>query len=358
MRSLRPTRPLAGLAALATAAALAACTPDGGDADGDDGTTVALLLADDTRPRWRARVVPALEERLARTCPDCRLVTHVADGDPDLQGDQLADALVDGADAVVLQAPSAADGAQLVTRAGEVPVVALEGALTGAAHVVATDGAALGRLQGEAVLAALGGARAARRARVLVLEGPGSSVDQARRAALRQVLRGARVRVGSAAAGDGAGDGAAPLDAAASATRAVAAARRAGALDAVVAASDVQAGGARQALASRRVPVVGADADLDAVRRLVTGAQQATAWTDERALGARAADVAAALAQGLDPRPTAQTSAVAGVPTDLVAPQLVTLAEVARLLVRRGVVSVEEVCDAGTRAACERAGLA
>nr|WP_246283815.1 substrate-binding domain-containing protein [Nocardioides perillae] len=307
------------------------------------------MLADDARPHWQARTVPAFEAQLSRACPECRLVTHVADGDAAVQADQLAEAVEDGADAVVLAPTSATAGAELVASADEVPVVALDGALPGAAHVVTTDGAAVGRQQAAAVVAALGGARDARRARVLLLDGADSGAEQARRSALRQALRRAGVRPVDAAGLTDQG--------AAAAAEAVRAAGGAGAVDAVVAASDVQAGGAREALGARRVPVVGAGADLDAVRRLVTGAQAATVWSDDRALGSRAAAVAGALAAGLEPRPRPGTEVVAGVPTDVVAPRPVTLDEVARLLVRRGVVSVEEVCDADTRAACERAGL-
>lgn len=347
-RPVPPRRAATVLVAALLAGLLGGCTGDAGE-PGDDAPTVALLLADDARPHWQARTVPAFESQLTRTCPACRLVTHVADGDADRQAEQLAEAVEEGADAVVLAPVSPATGAALVADAADVPVVALDGALPGAAHVVTTDGAAVGRQQAAAVVAALGGPRAARGARVLLLDGAASGAEQARRTALRSALRAGRLRPVPAAAGE-------DLDAEA-ATRAVRAARRAGAVDAVVAASDVQAGGARQALGARPVPVVGADADLDAVRRLVTGAQAATVWGDERSLGARAAAVAGALATGLEPRPQESTTVVAGVPTDVVAPQPVTLDEVARLLVRRGVVSVEEVCDAATRGACERAGL-
>lgn len=336
------------VAALVATTALAGCRTEVAPIV-DDGTTVAVLLADDAGARLRVRGVPALEQRLARACPECGLVVEVAGGDAALQADQLDAALEEGADAVVLQATSAEAGDALVEEAGEVPVVAYDRPLPGADHAVAVDGAALGRVQAEAALTALGSG--ARGARVLALDAaPGGAAEQARRQALEKSLgaAGARVVAGEATAVS-----------AAEARAATAARLRRGDVDAVVAASDVQAEGALAALGGRRsgVVVVGAGADLAAVRRLLTGAQEATVWADERAMAGRAADVAAALALG-EPVPQAEgTTRVAGMPTDLVTPRPVTVGEVARLLVRRDVVSIAEVCDARTRTACQRAGL-
>lgn len=73
-------------------------------------------------------------------------------------------------------------------------------------------------------------------------------------------------------------------------------------VDAVVASNDGTAGGAVAALASQGldglVPVSGQDADQAALNRVATGTQTLTVWKDSRELGAAAAEIAVALAEG------------------------------------------------------------
>ena len=76
-------------------------------------------------------------------------------------------------------------------------------------------------------------------------------------------------------------------------------------VDAVLAANDGTAGGVVAALRAvgldGTVPVSGQDGDIAALNRIAGGSQTVTAWKDARALGAKAADVAKALADGVDP---------------------------------------------------------
>ena len=74
------------------------------------------------------------------------------------------------------------------------------------------------------------------------------------------------------------------------------------AVDAVVASNDGTAGGVVAALAAQglagQVPVSGQDGDIAALNRIALGTQTVSVWKDSRQLGAKAADVAVALAQG------------------------------------------------------------
>ncbi len=73
-------------------------------------------------------------------------------------------------------------------------------------------------------------------------------------------------------------------------------------VDAVVAANDGTAGGAIAALQAQglagTVPVSGQDADFAALNRVALGTQTVTIWKDSRELGAQAAGIASALADG------------------------------------------------------------
>ena len=73
-------------------------------------------------------------------------------------------------------------------------------------------------------------------------------------------------------------------------------------IDAVVASNDGTAGGAIAALAAQglagAVPVSGQDGDHAALNRIALGTQTVSVWKDSRALGKRAAEIAALLADG------------------------------------------------------------
>ncbi|MBS7537828.1 D-xylose ABC transporter substrate-binding protein [Ancylobacter lacus] len=73
-------------------------------------------------------------------------------------------------------------------------------------------------------------------------------------------------------------------------------------VDAVVASNDGTAGGAIAALGAQglagTVPVSGQDADFAALNRIALGTQTVSVWKDSRELGAKAAEIALALAKG------------------------------------------------------------
>jgi D-xylose transport system substrate-binding protein len=75
-------------------------------------------------------------------------------------------------------------------------------------------------------------------------------------------------------------------------------------VDAVVASNDGTAGGVVAALSAQGmegIPVSGQDGDHAALNRVALGTQTVSVWKDARELGAEAAEVAVALAEGADP---------------------------------------------------------
>ena len=120
-------------------------------------------------------------------------------------------------------------------------------------------------------------------------------------------------------------------------------------VDAVVCSNDGMAGGVVAALRSQGlegIPVSGQDGDHAALNRVARGVQTVSVWKDARALGARAARVALALAAG-DPAPGAVTwshgASGVSVQAILLEPQAITRARLGEVI-EAGWVPRETVC--------------
>ncbi len=89
-------------------------------------------------------------------------------------------------------------------------------------------------------------------------------------------------------------------------------------VDAVVASNDGTAGGAIAALGAQglagTVPVSGQDADFAALNRIALGTQTVSVWKDSRELGAKAAEIALALAKGTAANQVPGTTTFSGGP--------------------------------------------
>ncbi|MDF2268520.1 substrate-binding domain-containing protein [Streptomyces coacervatus] len=324
--------------------------------------TVGLLLPSRTAPRWEHSDKPLIEKRLKELCPRCTTEYANAENDADRQRQQVTSMITKGVGVLILDAADARALRSSVLeahRAG-VPVVAydrlVEGPVSG---YVSFDGAQLGRLQGEALLKAMG--ERARSSQVVMLNGDPTSSNAAwfRKGAL-SVLTG-RVRISRSYDIQGWSTDNAYADMAA-AIAALGADRIGG----VLAANDVLAAGAISALkragVGRLPPVTGQDADLDAVRRIIRGEQYMTVYKPFRAEAAAAAAMAVALGRGEDPRKVATTMTdsptTSRIPSVLLTPSTVTARNIGQTLVKDDVYTVEQICTRKLRPACEKAGLA
>ena len=137
-------------------------------------------------------------------------------------------------------------------------------------------------------------------------------------------------------------------------------------VDAVVASNDGTAGGVVAALAAQglagEVPVSGQDGDFAALNRVALGTQTVDVWKDARALGAKAAEVAVALAQGTDPTTlegvTTWNSGPKGVEMNAILLQPVPITQDnLNVVVDAGWITKEELCAgvdaANAPAACQ-----
>jgi ABC-type xylose transport system substrate-binding protein len=350
---------VAALAAGLITLSQAACGGDG--RAGTDSFTVGLLLPSRSVPRWEHSDKPLIEKRLKELCPRCTMEYANADNDADRQRQQLTSMITKGVRVLILDAADtrALRSSILEAHRAGVPVVAYdrlaEGPVSG---YVSFDGAQVGRLQGEALLKAMGAN--ARSRQVVMLNGDPTSPNAAwfRRGAL-SVMAG-KVRIGRSYAIQGWS-----TDNAHAQMSAAIAALGPNRIGGVLAANDAIAAGAISALKSAGVgrlpPVTGQDADLDAVRRILQGEQYMTVYKPFRAEAAAAAAMAVALGRGEGPRNIATTTTdsptTSRIPSVLLTPSAVTARTIEQSLVKDGVYTVAEICTREVRPACRKAGL-
>lgn len=330
------------VAAVVAGSALTACRQA-------DRVVIAILAPSASSPLVAEPGLSVFRDRVEQRCADCSVVVRAEGATPQA----LRGVLAEGADAVVVEALSADQGEALVAAAGSVPLVAFDRYFAGADYLVSYDRTSMGAEVADAVAASIGGGSSA-----LLVNGSITDVDlDLVEEGLRDGLASADVRV--AAELD-------PTTATAAETRdwvrARLAKRRPGAIGAVVTVSDEQAVGALAALRAAGVrradrPVVtGAGADLEAVRRIITGAQTLSVHMPVAVTAERTADLTLALALGAPPDLDGSTD-YEGVPAFVYDPVVVTRVNVTDVVVRDGTFTTEELCAGSTAAACERVGI-
>ncbi|MFE6176764.1 substrate-binding domain-containing protein [Streptomyces sp. NPDC056464] len=362
-RSKAPIRNAAlSMIAISVAVGLAACGTDGGSAsEPDDGPRIGVLLPDATTARWETQDRPLLNKRIRALCPTCTIEHGNAKGDVATQQQQMNSLIAQGVDAILLVAVDSRSLATTVKKADEagIPVIAYDRLAEGpiAGHV-SFDGQEVGRLQGRALLKAMGDKVPG--AQIVMMNGDPIDPNAVlfKEGAL-SVLTG-KVKIGkeydtlqwrpeSANMNMSGAISALGVDN----------------IQGVYAANDGLAAGSISALKANKVdplpPVTGQDAELSAVRRIVRGEQYMTVYKPfrpETAAGA-AMVVAAARGENLDRvgKDEVRTNTGKTVPAVMLTPVSVTADNIKSTLVKDGVYTVRQICTPGLGAACARAGL-
>ena len=274
------------LAVLLTAV-LTGCRPLGAiqlserGSSGDAEHTIGLLLSDNSVTRWEHFDRPLIERRVAELCPRCSVDTVNAQGQVETQLQQVNAMITRGVESLII-APVDAEAIRSAiqwARSAGIPVVAYDRLAQGPVSGYAShDNVQVGRLQGEALLNALG--RAAPRSRILMMNGSPTDPNAAllTRGAL-SVLRG-RVHISRSYDTPNWE----PQIAYANMTAAIAD-HGPDRIDAVYAANDSIATGVLAALRAAHLdfpPVTGQDAELAAVQRVVDGQQYMTVYKPYR----------------------------------------------------------------------------
>ncbi|MBW8799408.1 MAG: substrate-binding domain-containing protein [Streptomyces sp.] len=350
------------LAAFSTAVSLTACGLDAGDTSGGGSArTIGVLLPDSTTARWEAWDRPLLEQKIRQLCGECTVEHADAKGDVAVQQEQMDSSIAHGVDAIVLAAVDARAMSASVGRAAaaHIPVIAYDRLAEGPiAGYVSFDGQEVGRLQGKALLTAMGAK--AHGGRIVMMNGdPGDPNALSFRQGALSELEG-KVTIAKQYDTPQWSTETADLNMAAALSL-----LGADSIDGVYAANDGLAAGSIAALKADEVsplpPVTGQDAELAAVRRIVVGDQYMTVYKPfgpEAAAGGAMA-VAAARGHRLDEVATrrVKTRNGAEVPAVLLTPVSVTLATIKDTLVKDGVYTLGQICAPPLVRDCNRAGL-
>jgi D-xylose transport system substrate-binding protein len=338
---------------------VAAC--GGGSTGVTAGQKIALLLPA-TGDRYEAHDRPAFLDKLGRLCADCQVLYSAAKQGAD-QETQAKTAIAAGVSVIVLDPVDMTAGAAIVAEAktANIPVISYDGMVANTAalsYYVGFDSAAVGALQGKALLTAMGGKTVPK---IIELNGDPNSQDATVfKTGAHSVLDG-KVQFVKEYSTPGWKQANAQAE-----TLNVLSGLGHGKLDGVLAASDAIAAGAIEALKSYEVrplpPVTGQGATLAAIQRIVAGQQYMTVYESIRLEAETAAQLAYDLTFGISV-PASMTSGNtvnnggADVPSALVTPAGVTKGNIESTIVADGYWSPDEICTSQYISACAAEGI-
>ncbi|MEU2447673.1 substrate-binding domain-containing protein [Streptomyces althioticus] len=359
------------LTASLTALSLTACgalgsgdNDDSADARADYDITVGLLLPDRDTARFEQFDYPLIKERIAsQTNKQGEVVYANADGSKEKQSEQFRQMIGRKVDVILVDAVDAsavAPDVRLAKRAG-IPVIAYDRLAEGPIDAyVSHDNELVGQVQGRALVNALG--EKAQNKKVVMMNGEPADPNTAlfKKGALGEL--------------DGAVDIAASYDTrkwlpevAAENMRKALKKVGAGNVAAVYSANDGMAGAVIEELQQAGVgelpPVTGQDADLEAVRRVVSGTQYMTVYKSFLLEATGAADMAVAKVQDRAIQFDALAQDVIdsrsrkGIPAMLVPVVALTRENIEDTVIADGVYTVKEICTPAHADDCAEIGL-
>ncbi|MET8009969.1 substrate-binding domain-containing protein [Streptomyces sp. NPDC005271] len=351
---------------LGLSVSLAACgkaaqvhEPDGGPHGG--GLRIGLLLPDNEIARFDRFDKPLIKKKVKELCPRCRVEYASAQHDTANQQHQVDAMIANGVEVLILDPVDSKAARSSVVKAhrANIPVVAYdrlaEGPVSG---YVSFDGAQVGRLQGEALLRALG--PDTRHKQIVMMNGSSTDPNAGwfERGAL-SALRG-KVRIGKSYETVGWR----PENANLNMSGAIAA-LGAHDIDGVLSANDGLAAGVIAALKAARIhplpPVTGQDAELGAVQRLLSGEQYMSVYKPFKPEADAAAAMAVALGHGesLDgiAKERVGNSTTRAIPAVLLKPIALNARNIKSTLIKDGMYTIDQICTPKYMADCRKAGL-
>lgn len=346
-------------ATVSLAVGLGACG-EAGEPSSSDGTgpRIGILLPETDAPRYELQDKPLLESAIKKRCSNCTIEYANAHGDVATQQQQVDTMLTKGIDVLLFDAVDGSiRGPAERARDADVPVVAYDRLVQApVAAYVSFSGEQTGRLQGAELLKAMGDKAGS--GRIVMINGDPHEYPTPQMRGTEAVLKG-KAEIAKVYYSDGWRPDLAHANMAAAI-----ASVGAGNIEGVVAANDALAGGAVAALRAGHVtplpPVLGQDADLRAVQRIVDGEQYMTVYKPFH----READVAAELAVALARDQSiahitrgTETETRLKVPSVLLSPVALTVRNIKDTVVRDGVYTIGQICTPKYRAACDKAGL-
>jgi D-xylose transport system substrate-binding protein len=358
----------AAAAAALVVAGLTACgsnasDPPKGKASTDNGFAVGLLLPESTSARYESADRPLITQHITQLCPKCTVEYANAGGDAAKQKAQ-ADAMLDKVKVLVLDPVDVAASAGIVENAKThgVPVVSYARMADGpVAYHVGYGNQVIGEQQANALLGALGGNP--KHGQVVMINGAPNDPSAAEtKQGAHSVLDG-KVNIGREFDTPGPA-GSVADNAQLEMEQAIVSLGRAN-IAGVYAADDAVAGGAIAAMKdagfTKLPPVTGANADADALQRILAGDQLMTVYSSIKSQADTAAALAIAAATGKNPsgtpEPTKVDNGTRKVKAVLLPPASVTRNTLKDTVFKDGTYKASQICTDQYAAACKSAGI-
>jgi D-xylose transport system substrate-binding protein len=352
---------LSAVAVLGAGSALAAC----GGGNNNGGPTVALLLPENQTPRYEAHDRPDFQKKVKQLCSNCKVLYSNANGDATTQQSNADAALAQGAKVLVLDAVDAASAASIVTKAKaqNVPVISYDRLITNSDvdYYVSFDNTRVGRLQGQSLTARLKSIGKPNGPIVMLNGDPADNNAKLFKQGANSVFKANNVKVAKAYDTPGYSGSAADTEAQQAIT-----ALGANGFAAIYGANDDLAGGGITAMKSANIkpstrPTTGQDATVAGIQRILTDDQYMTVYKAVTQEARVAAEIAVPLAKGDKPPAglitSSQNNGKKNVPSVLLTPVAVTLANVKSTVFKDDYDTVAQVCTSAFKTACNAAGI-
>jgi D-xylose transport system substrate-binding protein len=342
--------------------ALMACGGTTSSGGTTPGKKIALLLPEAQTARYDSKDMPYFKAKLAALCSNCTLIYSNAKQDAPTQQTQAEAAITNGANVIVLDPVDGAAAANIVTKAkaANIPVISYDRLILNTAdlnYYLSFDNAAVGALQGNALLTAMGSKA---NPQIVQINGdPADNNAKLFKQGAHSVLD-PKVKYGKEYDTPG------WLPANAQTEMAGALTALANKVDGVLAANDGTAGGAIAAMKAAGLnplpPITGQDAELAAIQRILAGEQTMTVYKAIKAEAEAAAQLAYDLAFGVAvPASMTNGKTVANGKADiksvLLTPVAVNKANIQSTVVADGFWTKADICTAAYAAACTAAGI-
>jgi D-xylose transport system substrate-binding protein len=359
-------RAVIATAAVSMALGLAACGKAGGakstTASTSSGFRIGIALPENQTARYEAYDRPMMVAKIKALCPKCSVDYENAGGDANTQQQQVDTLINDGDKVIILDSVDYKAIESSVEKAHKkgVKIVAYDRLAQGPVDAYTSfDNTAVGKQQGQGLLAAMG-SKATPKSKIIMINGDKGDPNAAQfKAGALSVLQG---KVDIAAAYDTTGW------LANNANQEVAGAiSRIGAKNvaAVYSANDGMAAGVVSALKAAHInpipPVSGQDAQIDGVQRVVQGTQAFTIYKPYRDEANAAVEMAIDLVTGKSLASVAPQKADNGtsktIPSDLIATTILTRKNVTQTVIDGGLYTAAKICAGQYATACAKLGL-
>jgi len=353
---------LAAGALLVVVAVAAGC---GGSDDGGGGAKIALLLPENSTPRYESADRPYFEEKVEEICPDCEILYSNATEDASKQQSQVEAALTQGAEVLVLDPVDAASAAASVQKADAqgVPVLSYDRLILGAevAVYVSFDNVRVGELQAESLSEKLKEDGSPKGPIVKINGDPADSNAALFKEGSNKGFEASGVQI----AKEYDTPGWSATNAQNEMQQAITAIGKDG-FAGVYAANDDTGGGAIAAMKSAGInpeerPTTGQDATVAGVQRILVGQQYMTVYKAIKPQASISAEIAVDLAEGEEipqDKVTDELDNEAGkVPSILLEPVAVTKDNINETVIKDEFITPDELCTGPYAKACQEAGI-